>query len=283
MQKKRANQYATPQNPIFALLTAPMRFVKHFHELNKGVNPVMTSLPKLVYTTKKYFRDFGKNFHKNCLNLASEIIGDFDQVQPNVIQTFVEPNRRRYRRNISKIKGLVDVKETNNIQKEYKDIELKKENSTQNNGGSEENKSEKKSCGFDVKEVTKPVEPYYSLVFENSKENQNFRKVPEAHVRKKRYVLNIVNDDVIQDQVTDYLAEQLQSNHEYLQPLQEYYNRVEDFLDKIHSGHNPLCEPNSECFSHTSAYSNDEHFEQDNLESFENSEEKPKKKKIINN
>lgn len=149
-----------PHNPIFMLLTAPMQFLKHFSDINKGANPVITTLPKMVYTAKKYFKDFGKNFHKHCLNLASDIVGDFDQVQPNVIQQIPVLSGRQ------------------NFQ-------------------------------------------------------EDFRKVLDDHVRKKRYVVKVVDDDDMQREIEHYLAEKMDDKFSYLKPLQDYYDKVADLFTKL--------------------------------------------------
>lgn len=154
----QAKRNPVPHNPIFMLLTAPMQFLKHFSDINKGANPVITTLPKMVYTAKKYFKDFGKNFHKHCLNLASDIVGDFDQVQPNVIPL---------------LSGRQNFQE------------------------------------------------------------QDFRKVLDDHVRKKRYVVKVVDDDDMQREIEHYLAEKMDDKFSYLKPLQDYYDKVADLFTKL--------------------------------------------------
>jgi len=158
----QAKRSPVPHNPIFMLLTAPMQFLKHFSDLNKGANPVITTLPKMVYTAKKYFKDFGKNFHKHCLNLASDIVGDFDQVQPNVIQQIPVLSGRQ-----------------------------------------------------------------------NFQEHQDFRKVLDDHVRKKRYVVKVVDDDDMQREIEHYLTEKMDDKFSYLKPLQDYYDKVTDLFTKL--------------------------------------------------
>ncbi|XP_066148870.1 putative leucine-rich repeat-containing protein DDB_G0290503 [Euwallacea fornicatus] len=172
-QKLKNVKPAIPQNPIFLLLTAPMQFLRHFSDLNKGANPMLSTLPKMVFTAKKYFKDFGKNFHRHCLNLASDIIGDFDHVQPNVIEKIGEVRHRR------------DV-----------------------TGGFCE--------GANVEE-------------------QNFREVLDDHVRKKRYVVKVVDDDEVQEELEDYLTEKMDDRFSYLKPLQEYYDKVSDLFSKLRS------------------------------------------------
>lgn len=140
-RRNRAGPGGVPHNPFYVLLTAPMQFLDHFR---KGGTP-LTALPKVVHTAKRCFKDLGQNFHKHCLNLASNVIGDFDHDQPSLMG--------RYR-----------------------------------------------------------------------------REAPQAHVREKRYVIKVVNEDDIQHEVEEYLTQKMDNQFSYLRPLQDYYEKVGELL-----------------------------------------------------
>ncbi|KAH1018212.1 uncharacterized protein LOC109537138 [Dendroctonus ponderosae] len=142
-QRMKRVGLGVPHNPFYLLLTAPMQFLDHFR---RGGTP-LTALPKVVHTAKRCFKDLGQNLHKHCLNLASNVIGDFDHVQ------VLDHLSGRYR-----------------------------------------------------------------------------REAPPEHLREKRYVLKVVNEDDIQQEVEDYLAAKMDHQFSFLRPLQDCYDKVGELL-----------------------------------------------------
>ncbi|KAG5878099.1 hypothetical protein JTB14_017851 [Gonioctena quinquepunctata] len=164
-----------PQSPLLHLLSLPVKFFKGVKELNKQAAPFVGSVPKVIVGTKKYFRDFGRNFKKNVLNFASDVIGDFDHMGPsdNILDKIL--NQKRYKRNI----------------------------------GDPKNES---------KLEMKQYEPEYSVDFNSDVTSPNFRDASENKVRKKRYIMKMVDDDEVEAILRRKLERMLDDSEESNKP-----------------------------------------------------------------
>lgn len=84
------------KHPLLYLIKAPVTLMKQFHEIHETMNPMLKQGAEFIGSSKQYFKDFHKNFHKGMLNLASNVIGDFDHVgpKPNLFNGILAPARR---------------------------------------------------------------------------------------------------------------------------------------------------------------------------------------------
>lgn len=198
-----------PHSPIFHLLNFPLKFFRNFDSSN---NSPLTAVPKMIVETKKYFRDFGRNFKKHALHLASDIIGDFDHEPYANIQQIFKPTR--YRRDIPKdenAKASHDFQEnmTKNftVTERYNIIndenKKKVENDDFTNAGFHPMNAVhsanlgnilKKWNFFNVSDL-KGTRDHKS----SDNEMKNFRSGSENKVRKKRYIVKVVDEDEIED------------------------------------------------------------------------------------
>nr|CAH7726992.1 unnamed protein product [Callosobruchus chinensis] len=167
-----------PKSPIVHLLSLPGKFLGGF---DKDHEPSILSVPRMIVGAKKYFRDFGKNLKRNFLNFASDVIGDFEPP--------TEPHRLlRHKRNLK-----------THYEPEYKLAFDEQE---------EEQYKPQYEVAFEDKELEQ-YQPDYEVAFDengDSSDTQNFRNVTGSKVRKKRYVLSMVNED----DVEQYLIKKLE-------------------------------------------------------------------------
>lgn len=81
-----------PQSPIFYFLNAPLRLLHHIRQLSRQIVPVLSSVPKVLGNSRRFLRDMSNNFQNNAIDIASNLMGDFD----------IFPNKpKRFRRNIN--------------------------------------------------------------------------------------------------------------------------------------------------------------------------------------
>lgn len=187
-----------PHTPLFHLLSMPMKFFRKFGG-SKNSSPIM-AVPKMIVGTKKYFKDFGKNFKKHALDFASDMIGDFDhEPYENHLKDVFKPSR--FRRSISK---------TNEL------------NQNTARDGKKQNDEVNKTI----------VKPENSAVFNDLEKKQMsdnqthfFGKVFENKVRKKRYIVKVVDED----EVEEYLRKKLGKMFNIPQYLEEKHSEEESW------------------------------------------------------
>ncbi|XP_057658298.1 uncharacterized protein LOC130895145 [Diorhabda carinulata] len=88
--------------PLLHLLTLPAKVLRSLNDEDSF--PIVKAVPKMLVGTKRYFRDFGRNFKKNLLHFTSDMIGDFEEYTPtdNFLDNIIN-RRRRFRRDLPEI------------------------------------------------------------------------------------------------------------------------------------------------------------------------------------
>lgn len=160
-----SSEHKLPHSPLLHIITFPMNLIRKFTELTKEAFPIVGSLPNIITGTKRYFKDFGRNFRKNILHLTSGLIGDFENLE--VTKNLFGPKRQR--RSLQKN---CDVEDT-----------VKKSDTIEANGL-----------------VENPNEPNHFLVFGNQDQDTS-----ENKVRKKRYLLKRVDEDELEEYLLEKL------------------------------------------------------------------------------
>lgn len=194
-----------PHSPIFHLLSFPLKIFRNFGNANGS--PLMT-VPNMIVGTKKYFREFGRNFKKHALNFASDIIGDFDHESlEHQLKDVFKPTR--YKRQIFKNDDLksdvkVDTKE-NKTTANKTDISQNVNNDTVDTGVPSNMLEPDYTIVFGNPEMLENFQNDPSLPNTSSNELKNFHKVLEDNVRKKRYIVKVVDED----EVEEYLRQKL--------------------------------------------------------------------------
>ncbi|CAH1959326.1 unnamed protein product [Acanthoscelides obtectus] len=183
-----------PKSPIVHLLTLPGKFLGGF---DKDHEPSILSFPRMIVGTKRYFRDFGKNLRRNFLNFASDVIGDFEPpVEAHGLHRHKRSLSGKLQQYGPEYSLAIDEIEEEQYNPQYEVV-------------------------FDNKELEQ-YQPEYEVAFNENDEfgerslsqnflnasatEQNFRNVSGNKVRKKRYVLSMVNED----DVEKYLVKKLE-------------------------------------------------------------------------
>lgn len=111
-----------PHSPLLHIITFPMNLIRKFTDITKQAFPIVGSLPNIITGTKKYFKDFGRNFQKNVLHLTSGLIGDFEnlEVTKNLFDSIRQRRSPKQNYHIeSNDKKLVKLQAKDSIENQY--------------------------------------------------------------------------------------------------------------------------------------------------------------------
>lgn len=211
-----------PQTSLFYFINTPIRMLKHFHSIRRQIDPVITSVPKVMKTSNKYIEKFARNLHRDTFKMFNEMIESF-QFKPydyftrgitkrHVNIDEVPPFNKEQLNDIDDDDGATDNYDNNlidNVVGELKKFE------TKSNDGELCVESLKMSCKQSKKipsvlKSSQILSALYSPTLNNLHEN-NLNTIGEIYessgnkIRRKRTLLKVIDES----ELKEFLREKL--------------------------------------------------------------------------